>query len=497
MAKRNITQRWLINSLGVILLILIVIEIGFTVAIKNYYYSSAKQFMTSRMNIISSVLVKYSQDSSTNFSAEIRNIVQSFDEKERIELMAINTRGKIMLTSSGFQSPSNINMTDYLQAQQLSTGSGYSVFHLESGEKVMAITIMVPPTTISEYEALRMITSLEDVDEQILTFILILTAIFLAIISLMIFSGLYFVKSIVIPVRQIGVTARRFATGDFSVRMEKRNEDELGELCDIINFMAEELSNAETMKNDFISSVSHELRTPLTAIKGWSETLNGIDDPVTIQKGMYVITNEAERLSHMVEELLDFSRIQNGRFTLMKSTMDILAELGEAVLIYQDRAHKLNITINYFEPEMLPPVFGDKNRLRQVFINIIDNAIKYSDSGDSVSIEAYEEKNEIFILISDTGCGISAADLPKVKTKFFKANHSRRGSGIGLAVAEEIVIMHGGTLTLNSEQNVGTTVMIILPTAPKKIEIKPDNKLEHTLKSPDTEERNEHNEQSE
>ena len=212
----------------------------------------------------------------------------------------------------------------------------------------------------------------------------------------------------------------------------------------------------------------------MTAIKGWSETLNGIEDPQMIKKGMRVITSETERLSQMVEELLDFSRIQNGRFTLQKSTMDILAELGEAVLVYQDRAYRENIHVIYYEPDMLPFVYGDKNRLRQVFINIIDNAIKYSDPGDTVTIDASEEDNAIVITIADTGCGISDADLSKVKTKFYKANHSRRGSGIGLAVADEIINMHGGTLTITSKENVGTTVIITLPAIVKKAEPKPE-----------------------
>ena len=217
------------------------------------------------------------------------------------------------------------------------------------------------------------------------------------------------------------------------------------------------------MKNEFISSISHELRTPLTAIKGWSETLTTIDDRETFIKGMRVITSETERLSQMVEELLDFSRIQDNRLTLQMDTIDILAELTETILIYQERARALGITLNYYEPEMLPFVNGDKNRLRQVFINIVDNAIKYSDKGDTVSVEAYEQDGMICISISDTGMGISKEDLPKVKTKFFKANHTRRGSGIGLAVADEIITRHNGTLSLNSEEGVGTTVMITLP----------------------------------
>lgn len=480
LTKRSITQRWLINSLGIILIILIIVEVLFSMAIQNYFYSSSKQYLASKLNSITTVLMNTSQENFANYNEKIRSMVENFSEKDQMELMAIDINGNISLTSSGFPPSGKIDMTDYKMAREQTASYGYHISQLENGEKVMSVSVLVPASKNCKYEALKVMTSLSQVDNQVIAFVIFITIVFFAIVMLMILSGLYFVKSIVIPVRQIGITARQFATGDFSCRIKKKNDDELGELCDIINSMADELSNAEEVKNEFISSVSHELRTPLTAIKGWSETLNGIDDPQTIKKGMRVITNETERLSQMVEELLDFSRIQNGRFTLMKSTMDILAELGEAVLIYQDKAFREQINIVYYEPEMLPFVFGDKNRLRQVFINIIDNAIKYSDPGDTVTIDAFEENNAVVITISDTGCGISEADLSKVKTKFYKANHSRRGSGIGLAVADEIINMHGGSLTLTSEQDVGTTVKIALPVAPKKIE----------TKSPEADERN-------
>jgi len=232
--------------------------------------------------------------------------------------------------------------------------------------------------------------------------------------------------------------------------------------------MADELSTAEAMKNEFISSVSHELRTPLTAIKGWAETINAENDEETTRKGIRVIVSETERLSQMVEELLDFSRIQNGKFTLQISKIDILAELEDAILIYTEKARHDNTRISYNSPEMLPFIYGDKNRLRQVFINIIDNAIKYSSSPDHESFIEINATNldddHLSVTIKDNGCGIPAADLPKIKTKFYKANHTKRGSGIGLAVADEIITMHHGSLNITSEENVGTTVQIILPT---------------------------------
>jgi signal transduction histidine kinase len=282
---------------------------------------------------------------------------------------------------------------------------------------------------------------------------------------LVIWSSSYFINSIVTPVGEIGETAKKIAEGDFESRLVKKNDDEIGELCDAINNMAGELGATEKIKNDFISSVSHELRTPLTAIKGWSETiLSSPDDREITEKGMRVITAEAERLSSMVEELLDFSRMQSGRLTMIYNKMDVFAELEDAVLMFTQRAKRENITLEFNEPaEIGPMIIGDKNRIKQVFVNIIDNAIKYSDSGDKVTVDGYFDEENIFISVADTGCGIKKSDLPKIKTKFYKANLTRRGSGIGLALADEIVKMHGGSLEIDSEENVGTTVEIKFP----------------------------------
>lgn len=460
--KQSITRRWLLNSVGVVSIILLIITVTLIIGIRQYYYNSVNQYISAQMNVVMGTVTRYAEDFDTNFSSELRSIIEDYENKEKIELMAIDIYGNTAVTSSGFAPSEDISKEDYQNAMDSKNGRGEAVFKLPTGEKVMAMTAMIPMGS-NEYEAVRMFVSLKRVDEQIFwTSIVILGAAF-GIMVFVVTSGLFFVKSIVYPVMEIGEFAKKFATGDFSDRIKKKSDDEIGELCDDINYMADELSNTETMKNEFISSVSHELRTPLTAIKGWSETLSQIDDRGMFLKGMRVISSETERLSQMVEELLDFSRIQDGRLVLQMDTIDILAELGETVLIYQERARIMDITLNYYEPEMLPFVNGDKNRLKQVFINIVDNAIKYSDKGDTVSVEAYEQDGAVVISVSDTGLGISAEDLPKIKTKFFKANHTRRGSGIGLAVADEIISMHGGTLNLYSELGVGTTVMITLP----------------------------------
>ena len=180
---------------------------------------------------------------------------------------------------------------------------------------------------------------------------------------------------------------------------------------------------------------------------------------------MGVILKESDRLSSMVEELLDFSRIQSGRFKLNTSKLDLVAELSDVVLMFTERARRDQIALNYEEPMDIIPINGDSNRLRQVFVNIIDNALKYSDSGDRVTVCVEHQGDFAVVSIADTGIGINAADLPKIKNKFYKANSTRRGSGIGLAVADEIVNMHGGSLELRSTEGIGTTAIISLPVA--------------------------------
>lgn len=460
----TITRRWLVNNLGVISVLLFAMVILGTIFVRSYYYSTARQYLTSRMNMISGILQRSYNDPAVSFSAEVRSVVENWTEKDRLELMVLGEDGKVGLTSSGF-APTEIlsGMSDYSSAVQNST-NGYYTGKTAGGENVMAVCLMLPDNDLG-YTAIRLVSSLERIDRRVSAAALLLLAICFSILILMFLSGLYFVKSIVIPVRQIGSTARRYAIGDFSVRIRKKNDDEIGELCDIVNHMASELALSEQMKNDFISSVSHELRTPLTAIKGWAETVGSMpDDSETITKGMRIIAGETERLSRMVEDLLDFSRMQNGKFSLNKNTMDILAELGDAVLIYTEKAAREGIRIVYDEPDMLPFVHGDRNRMRQVFVNIIDNAIKYSERGGIVSVQAtMADAEHIEVDISDTGCGISPQDLPKVKAKFYKANQTKRGSGIGLAVADEIVTLHGGKLEIFSEQGKGTTVTIIIP----------------------------------
>ena len=473
MARRGITRRWILNGLGVIVGLLVVFEVAFAVVIRSYYYQRVKTSLYTRARSLSDRLSAEVKQDSFDFESSAWEEVEHFQDKERekMELQVLDAGGNVLVSSTGFRplADEKPDFVQALQAVQRNTDEDRGVWRGRNaaGEKITAMTVLVRYSDGTICGAVRYLVSMEKVDSQILLLIAVMLLFGMAVIFFVMLSSSYFVSSILNPITEIGQAARKIALGDYDSRIEKRYDDEMGDLCDTINYMAGEISAAERMQNDFISSVSHELRTPLTAIKGWSETLRqgGAADEELMNKGLEVISSEAERLSGIVEELLDFSRMQGGHMTMRFGRMDVLAELEEAVVLFRERAKREDIDLVYIEGENLSPITGDKDRLKQVFINIIDNAIKYSNAGGRVRIEAVQMGGNVQIVISDSGVGIPKSDLPNIKNKFYKANRTRPGSGIGLALADEIIRRHKGRLEIDSEEGVGTTVTITLPTA--------------------------------
>ena len=465
MFSKGVSRRWMVNTTGVVFFILVVSITTLSLMVQSSTYNGIELSLAGRADeLLNWLFINAGQSSSSSFSGIVRDYIEDFQDKNNMEIMALDQNGRVFITSTGFEPDQDQKMPDYEAALRSSSGAGKWVGHLDTGEKAMAITRVVRDENGGLVGSVRYLVSMERADQQISVVILILVAAGLFIMLLLTLSGVYFIRSIVVPVRQLSQSARQIAQGDFGVRIEKAKDDEIGQLVDAINDMAGELGAAEQLKNDFISSVSHELRTPLTAIKGWAETLQEGAGPETTAKGMNVIIRESERLSGLVEELLDFSRLQNGRLRLIVSRLDILSELDEAVYMFTDRARTEHKQLHYEETTALPPVYGDVDRLRQVFVNIIDNALKYTSPGGTITVSSREDSGWVRVVIRDTGCGIPAEHLPNVKKKFYKANQLVRGSGIGLAVADEIARLHGGSLDIQSQEGVGTMVTFSLPT---------------------------------
>ncbi|MBQ5840842.1 MAG: HAMP domain-containing histidine kinase [Clostridia bacterium] len=446
-----------------------ILQLVFSLMLRYYYYDSVQNALESRAQLYRRTLELSAQTETVPWETRSRELIAYFTDKNKMELQVLSSSGRVLLSSTGFVPLAEPTVPDFQRAMTAPDGSGSWWGRNSAGEPVMALTMLETDKEGTLVGALRYVVSLAPVNRQIWTLIFLLFGFLLIIIFFVSLSGVYFINSIVTPVLDIGRTARRIAMGEYEARLEKQYNDEIGDLCDTINFMAGEIGAAEQMKNEFISSVSHELRTPLTAIKGWSETLlTAADDKELARQGLGVIGKEAQRLSGIVEELLDFSRMESGHMVLRQERLDVLAELEEAVFLFRDRAARAGVELAYCEVDHLPPVAGDGDRLKQVFINLLDNAVKYSRTGDRVRVEAAVLDEEIQVVISDTGIGISAEELPRIRQKFYQADAGVPGAGIGLALAEEIVRLHGGRLEIDSEQGVGTTVTVWLPCAAER-----------------------------
>ena len=461
---KGITKRWLLRYFSFTIALILAVIFAGSYAVRTYYYEGAKSSLEKSVDEAFRKFSCTEYDFKETDDTALKAFVDEFSRNSDAEAAVIDEKGELRASSPDFDNYRSQSMPDYQQALSADNNRAFWVGSLTSGEKIMAYTVILRDNDSSYVAALRFVESMTQTDSKILFAILVIISICLLLLASVMIPGLLFISTIVKPVSQLRATSRRIAQGDFETRVDKMYDDEIGELADSINHMAEEIKASDRMKNDFISSVSHELRTPLTAIKGWAETMSiGEPDPVTMGKGLSVIINETERLTGMVEELLDFSRIQNGRMVLVMDKIDLLAELDEAVYMLRERAASEKKHFVYDEPENLSPVLGDKNRLRQVFINIIDNALKYTPEGGVIGIQVSEDNEKIKVVISDTGCGIAEKDLPRIKDKFYKANQTVRGSGIGLAVADEIMTLHKGKLEIDSKEDVGTTVTISIP----------------------------------
>ncbi len=461
--KRSMTYRWMVYGFSVIAAVLLAVGVLLSVLVYNYYHRGVATVLEERAALYRRSAI-FTEVSADNWYETAFLCASSFDDTEQMELQVLSETGAVLASSTGFMPVGSDAVADFSAAK----AAGGTLVHSGkngTGEHIMALTVIETDASGVAVGALRYVVSLRLVDRQIWLSVIVIGGMVLLVLFFTALVSFYFIRSIVQPVEEIGRAARRIAKGDYAYRVEKYNNDELGELCDTINYMASEIERAEQLKNDFISSVSHELRTPLTAIRGWSETLRSVggEEPALAEKGLEIIAEETERLSGMVEELLDFSRMQNGKLTLRFESVDVAALLEETVFLFRDRAEKKGIFLHMVGKGKLPLISGDVDRLKQVFINILDNAIKYSDAGDTVRVDYATVGKTVQVVVGDTGKGIAAEDLPRVTQKFYKADATRPGSGIGLAVADEIIRGHGGIMEIDSKLSVGTGIIVTLP----------------------------------
>jgi len=287
----------------------------------------------------------------------------------------------------------------------------------------------------------------------------------------------YFIsRTISFPIKEMQETAERLAKGDFSKRINIKSRDELGELAKSLNTMAEELQlkietlkRLDTMRTDFVANVSHELKTPLTSIKGFVETLESgaINDRQNAKRFLSIIRKHTDRLGKIIDDLLSLGELELRKDSIEKVELDLRNLVDEVVMGF---GHALvtkqqTLTVNSQEGDFI--IKADRDKIEQVFVNLIDNAIKYTKEGGHITVSLSRQKDEVAIIVEDNGIGIPKEYLDRVFERFYRVDKARSrelgGTGLGLSIAKHIVLLHNGKISIESELGRGTKVLATLP----------------------------------
>lgn len=459
---KSIKTRLMKNFLVVLLSTIIIVSAMFLIFISRYYYQNTEEILLSQINISVDFYKRYL--SNTSLEDNVYDDVDIFWKQTDAQVQIYDLKGQLIMDSIGLEPKDYKTPIDVKQALEGGTSTKWVGTAQDYTGKVMAISAPLRNSSNKIVGVIRYISSLRNVDNFILNFFLVFIVIGLTVLAIGIILSYFLANSIVNPITELIKVSEQMAKGNLKVRNKIVTNDEIEKLADTLNIMAEEIENRETLKNEFISSVSHELRTPLTSIKGWAITLNNdFTDRETLKMGFDIIEKEADRLSNMVEELLDFSKFVSGKIKLKYEEIN-LKDFVEYIKLYMNpRAERENkeLILTGINEDII--IIGDNDRLKQVFINILDNAFKFTHENASITIDFLYSKDGVYIDIIDTGCGIGKEELPRVKEKFYKGKNSKSQNGIGLSICDEIIILHGGSLDVNSELGKGTKITIYLP----------------------------------
>ena len=462
--RSGMGRRWFFHSVCVLLLIAAIFFGAFAGVLVWYSESSMESSLLARSRATARFFEKYIQPDSDDFASAALAYAEGFEKKDSLELQFLDLSGGVLVSSTGPVTLSHPGTEDITCALAGEEGT-YRGRDPRTGKGILAVCVPVTDGTGEVMGLLRYVSGTRLLLRQLLLSLGAAVVGIVLILLASLYSSRFFLRSVVIPVREISATASRIASGSYGVLIQKSYHDEIGELADTINELSIRISQSEKTQAEFISSVSHELRTPLTAIAGWSETLlTGEDRDEESRRGLRIIANEANRMTKLVTELLEFSRMQDGRFTLqVLPDTDIRAVFEDTVFVYGNSLRREGIELEYEEnDDEIPPVSCDPERMKQVFLNLLDNAAKHGGEGKRIVTSVCAGEGNVEIRIRDFGPGIPEEELPLVKKKFYKGSSRARGSGIGLAVCDEIVTMHNGTLTLENAEP-GTLVTIRLP----------------------------------
>ncbi|MBO4948473.1 MAG: HAMP domain-containing histidine kinase [Peptococcaceae bacterium] len=458
---RSIRRRLIGNYITIALVTVLILEGLFAVAISEYYVGGVERILANQAETSATFFSQYAD--AGDVYKKSNYIFENLDVEETALIEVIDMQGHVVIDSTGSSAEEIINTSDVAQA--LKGNSAVWRGRSELNEPIVAVSAPIYDG-FAVVGVLRYVSSLAPAYQVLGQFFALLLLFGLGVIAVAFLYGRAMAQRILEPIQELVRVTEEVAQGNYKVTAIKYHNDEIGQLVDAVNIMTKEITRADQAKSEFISSISHELRTPLAAIKGWAETMQDMKDDIeVVEEGLSIVSKETDRLIILVNDLLDFSRLQAHRIELKKEEFSISDLLENIIGQFTVRCQQERIKMMLLTDNQESWVFADYNRLKQVLINVVDNAMKFTVGRPNAEIRISSQvlDDQIIVIVEDNGSGISPEDLQRVKEKFYKGSSNKSGTGLGLSIASEIMELHGGKMLIDSTLNVGTKVVLVMP----------------------------------
>lgn len=484
---KSVFRRFLFFSL-IIALVCIIVIIGVLAFPVSSYISDHKRstLETNSKTVASYVGNAAGDDIHALNSDELRLFSASLDSlSDTIHsiVLVADTNGTI-LYSSDAEFITNTTQLPSSVIEELSDGYHYEHGTLQNIYNKQYYIFAIPFTANDQGEVvlgycLVAQASLWSSDFAPNVFLILLITVIVAALLIFILSAVYAYNT-TRPLKQMADAAKRFAVGDFQSRGHIKSNDEIGELAAAFNEMADSLASSEGMRRNFIANVSHELKTPMTTIAGYIDGI--LDKTIPAEDQEYylgIISQEIKRLNRLVTSMISLSKIDSGEITVKKAPFIIQDTVFNVLLGFEGEIEKNGIRIEGLDSEEDVTAYGDRDLIHQVLYNLVENAVKFTDSNGYIRFGFSHKNNRVYVCVENSGVGILPEDIYLVFDKFYKADKSRsinkKSMGLGLYIVRSIIFLHGGNITVESEPGEYCRFIFWLPDAPKKQKELPEN----------------------
>ncbi|GAA0354464.1 sensor histidine kinase [Bacillus horti] len=467
---KSLFRRLILSFMVTVLIGLGIVGIIISYLVKGYIFESTQEEMLRKAKIVNLSI----QDMSIN-AAETEQFLLFLDQSFNSRIWVFDRDGKIISTSTRDEVTIGKSVATSIVGRVLRGENVVSRLSFEGLNEPMLSVVVPWGKEDVVYGGIVLHSPVVGINKTVMKIreTVILTSVFGIILSTAMVSFLSW--SISRPLREIDRTASKISVGNYSERINIDSEDEIGDLANTINTMAEKLekidyerNKLDQMRNDFLANVSHELRTPLTAMQGFLEALqDGLVEKEESRKKYYdVMYKETLHMSRLVEDIFDLIKLEHNEISLDRSPVHIGSILNKVAFKFKQQADEKGLEINVRADDTLESVYADRDRLEQIVANLVKNALKFTEHG-GVTLEAYSDNDKMKLVISDTGIGVSKDDQELIWERFFKVDRGRskenKGTGLGLAIVKELVDMHQGTIKMESQLGEGTTFTLWLP----------------------------------